>query len=205
MKPLPIFVVIAIALLACCAAPAAALFELYDVQVEPPDASLPPGTPVNVTAMIRPIPTDSFQTFIAWNYIRLSTDLEDPRWNVIVHEDHVQVPVGPTTSENVVEIEGTLLSHPIGTNVTVNIQLDGRVPANATGELTLLQAEEVDQGTVVGPVQVVSVSIAPGAANVSVLPTETVPATTPTKAALPLVVVLAGVLVALMVFGRRRG
>jgi hypothetical protein len=154
--------------------------------------------------MIKPIPTDSFQTFIAWNYIRLSTNLEDPRWNVIVHENKVVVPVVPI-SENVVEIEGVLLSHPIGTNVTVNIQLEGRVPGSATGQLTLLQAEEVDQKTVIGPVQVISVSIAPDTtAGVSPSPTETVPTTTPTKAALPPITALAGVLVALGVFGRKK-
>jgi hypothetical protein len=108
-------------------------------------------------------------------------------------------------SENVVEIEGVLLSHPIGTNVTVNIQLEGQVPGDATGSLTLLQAEEIDQGKVVGPVQVISVLITPsGTANVSSPPTETVPVTTPTKAALPFVTVLAGVIAALMVLGRKR-
>ena len=202
MKLSSISMILAIVLLIGTAAPATALFEMYDVQVEPPDASLPPGTPVNITAMIRPIPTDSFQTFIKWNSIRLSTELEDPRWNVTVHENQVQVPVGPTTSENIVSIEGTLLSHPIGTNVTVDIQLDGLVADTAAGTLTVLQAEEMDQGKVVGPVQVVSVIIAP--ANVSAPPTETVPATTPTKAALPLVLVLAGVIAALGILGRKR-
>jgi hypothetical protein len=205
MKLSSISMILAIVLLIGIAAPAAALFELYNVQVEPPDASLPPGTPVNITAMIRPIPTDSFQTFITWNYIRLSTDLEDPRWNVMTHANAIQVPVGPTTSENIVDIEGTLLSHPINTNVTVNIQLDGRVPGNATGPLTVLKAEEIDQGKVVGPVQVVSVFIAPsGATNISAPPTGTVPATTPTKAALPLVLVPAGVVAALGILGRKR-
>jgi hypothetical protein len=205
MKPSSICVIIAIVLLIGSAAPASALFELYDVQVEPPDATLPPGTMVNVTAMIRPIPTDSFQTFIAWNSIRLSTDLEDPRWNVMTYADEIQVPVGPTTAENVVNIMGTLLSHPIGTNVSVSIQLDGKVPGNATGSLTLLQAEEMDQGKVVGPVQVVSVIIAPsGTANVSFPPTETVAATTPTKAIFPLVTVLAGVVAALGILGMKK-
>jgi hypothetical protein len=76
------------------------------------------------------------------------------------------------------------------------------VPGNATGSLTLLQAEEMDQGKVVGPVQVVSVIIAP--ANVSPPPTKTVPATTPTKAALPLVLVLAGVIAALGILGKKK-
>ena len=205
MKPSLICMIIAIVLLIGSAAPATALFELYDVQVEPPDASLPPGTPVNITAMIRPIPTDSFQTFIKWNSIRLSTELEDPRWNVVTSANGHQVPVGPTTSENVVSIEGTLLSHPIDTNVTVSIQLDGRVADSAAGPLTLLQAEELDQGKVVGPVQVVSVIIAPsGTANVSLPLTETVPATTPTKASIPLVLVLAGVIAALGILGREK-
>jgi hypothetical protein len=200
-------VLFALVLLACCITPASALFELYDVQVTPPDATLPPGTMVNLTAMIRPIPPDAFQTFIAWNALNLSTELAEPRWNVVTHADDRSVPVTRIYG-NVVVVEGTLLSYPIDTNVSVSVQLDGQVPATAVNQsLTILQVEETDQGRVVGPEAVVAVFIAPSEVpNVTSPPTVEYlePATTPTRTRLSLVPVLAGVLGALAVLGRRK-
>jgi hypothetical protein len=194
-------------LLACCMAPASALFDLHDVQVIPPDAALPPGTLVNLTAIIKPIPPDSFQTFISWNTLNLSTELAEPRWNVVTLADERQVPVTRIYG-NVVMIEGTLLSYPVGTNVSVSVQLDGQVPVPAVNQsLTLLRVEEMDQGKVVGPEQVVTVLIAPATVpEVSPAQTETShePATPPTKAGLTFVSVLSGVFAAFAVLGRQK-
>ncbi|MGB4236183.1 MAG: hypothetical protein WBJ52_09005 [Methanoregulaceae archaeon] len=130
--------------------PAAATISLQEERVAPHGDSLPAGTQVNTSAIIRIIPqgpttfTESF-TFV------LSTDLERAGWNVVVMVDGNPAKVIPQTGKYVF-INGYLLSYPTNRDVTVSATLEGMVPDLADGTpFRIIQAEELNnQGQSIG-------------------------------------------------------
>lgn len=142
--------IIFLAILAILISPSTAFISLKDVQVIPPDTSIPVTTTVNATGIIQIIPQGP-TTFVEGYTLVLSTDLERARWNIVVLVDGEQAAVIPKES-NFVFINGFLLSYPTTRDVAVSVQVDGTVPAlqNAT-PFRVMQAEELNnQGRVVG-------------------------------------------------------
>lgn len=209
MNPLQTRFLITLALLALTIAPASALYILQDVQVTPATESLPSGTLVKTTAMIEIIPPGPTTTFVEWDNLVLSTELSDPRWNVVVLVDDRQVVMNPEDGP-VMNVPGYLLSYPVNKQVAVAVQLDGQVPPSQDQRpFTVLKVEELnDRGEMVdGPAEVVTRIIASPATPLQPLPTtegaQESPAT-PTKAGVSLVPVVAGLLATLAIVGRRK-
>jgi hypothetical protein len=209
MNPLQTRFLITLALIVIIIAPASALYKLDDVQVTPAAESLPSGTLVNTTAMIEIIPPGPTTTFVEWDNLVLSTELSDPRWNVVVLVDDRQVVMNPEEGP-VMNVPGYLLSYPVNKQVAVAVQLDGQVPPSQDQRpFTVLRVEELnDRGeTVGGPAEVVTRIIAPPATPLQPLPTTQgamQPPATPTKAGVSLVPVIAGLLASLAVLGRMK-
>jgi len=209
MNPLHTRFLITLALLALIIAPASALYELQDVQVTPATESLLSGTVVNTTAVIGIIPPGPTTTFVEWDNLVLSTELSDPRWNVVVLVDDRQVVMNPEEGP-VMNVPGYLLAYPVDKQVAVAVQLDGQVPPSQDQRsFTVLKVEELnDRGeTVDGPAEVVTRIIASPATPLQPPPTtEDAPEspTTPTKAGVSLVPVIAGLLVTLAILGRMK-
>jgi hypothetical protein len=204
---------ITLTLLAFIIAPASALYKLQDVQVLPAAESFPSGTWINITTMIALIPPGPTTTFVIWDNLVLSTELSEPRWNVVVlvnepsnNRSH-QVVVTPAEGP-VVTIPGYLLSYPTDKNVSIRVQLDGQVPPSPDQRpFTVLKVEELnDRGEMVGgPAEIVTRIIAPSATPLQPLPTTqgTIqPPATPTEAGVSLIPVIAA-LVATMAILRR--
>jgi hypothetical protein len=205
--------IILLAILAILITPCSAFLSLQDVQVIPPDASLPVATVVNATGVIQIIPQGP-TTFIEGYTLVLSTDLERARWNVIVLVDGNQAAVIPKEG-NFVFINGFLLSYPTNRDVAVSVQVNGTVPElQDDTPFRVLQAEELNnQGQVVGDSEEVAVRTV---MNRGTLPSQTpdggiittvvtVPVPTTTKAGISIAPVITMVFLVLVMVRRKSG
>lgn len=141
--------IILLVILAVLVIPCSGSISLQEVQVTPPDASIPVGAGVNATGQIRIIPQGP-TTYIEGYTLVLSTDLDRAWWNVVVLVDGNQAAVIPKAG-NFVFINGFLLSYPTNQDVAVSVQVEGKVPGlpDAT-PFRVMQAEELNnQGRVV--------------------------------------------------------
>jgi len=130
--------------------PAAATISLHEERVAPHGDSLPAGTQVNTSAIIRIIPQGPTTFTESYTFV-LSTDLERAGWNVVVMVDGNPAKVIPQTGKYVF-INGYLLSYPTNRDVTVSATLEGMVPDLADGTpFRIIQAEELNnQGQSIG-------------------------------------------------------
>jgi len=206
---------ITLAFLAFIISPASALYELQDLQVLPAAESLPPGTLTNITTTIVLIPPGPTTTFVIWDNLVLSTELSEPRWNVVVQVHELaknrsrQVMVTPAQGP-VVTVPGYLISYPTNNNVSVRVQIDGQVPPSQNQRpFTVLKVEELNDRdeTVEGPAENVTRIIAPSATPLQSLPTTqgTVqPSATPTQAGVSLIPVIAALVVTVAILRRMK-
>ena len=206
---------ITLAFLAFIIAPVSAGYELEDLQVLPAAESLPPGTLTNTTTTIVLIPPGPTTTFVIWDNLVLSTELSEPRWNVVVQVHELaknrsrQVAVTPAQGP-VVTVPGYLISYPTNNNVSVRVQLDGQVPSSQDQRpFTVLKVEELnDRGeTVEVPAKIVTRNITPPATPLQSLPTTqgtTQPPATPTKAGVSLIPVIAALVVTVAILRRMK-
>jgi hypothetical protein len=203
--------IILLAILAILITPCSAFLSLQDVQVIPPEVSLPVHTVVNATGVIQIIPQGP-TTFIEGYTLVLSTDLERARWNVMVLVDGNQAAVIPKEG-NFVFINGFLLSYPTNRDVVVSVQVNGTVPELQDGTpFRVMQAEELNnQGQVVGETEEVTVRTV---MNRGILPSQTpdggmittvvtVPVATTTKAGISIAPILAVLFLVIMMVGRK--
>jgi len=203
--------IILLAILAILITPCSAFLSLQDVQVIPPEVSLPVHTVVNATGVIQIIPQGP-TTFIEGYTLVLSTDLERARWNVMVLVDGNQAAVIPKEG-NFVFINGFLLSYPTNQDVAVSVQVNGTVPELQDGTpFRVMQAEELNnQGQVVGDSEEVTVRTV---MNRGILPSQTpdggiittvvtVPVPTTTKAGISIAPILAVLFLVIMMVGRK--
>ena len=203
--------IILLAILAILITPCSAFLSLQDVQVIPPEVSLPVHTVVNATGVIQIIPQGP-TTFIEGYTLVLSTDLERARWNVMVLVDGNQAAVIPKEG-NFVFINGFLLSYPTNRDVAVSVQVNGTVPELQDGTpFRVMQAEELNnQGQVVGDSEEVTVRTV---MNRGILPSQTpdggmittvvtVPVPTTTKAGISIAPILAVLFLVIMMVGRK--
>ncbi|NTW92814.1 MAG: hypothetical protein HGA40_05160 [Methanoregulaceae archaeon] len=205
--------IILLAILAILITPCSAFLSLQDVQVIPPEVSLPVHTVVNATGVIQIIPQGP-TTFIEGYTLVLSTDLERARWNVMVLVDGNQAAVIPKEG-NFVFINGFLLSYPTNRDVVVSVQVNGTVPELQDGTpFRVMQAEELNNhGQVVGDSEEVTVRTV---MNRGILPSQTpdggmittvvtVPVPTTTKAGISIAPVIAMVFLVLVMVRRKSG
>ncbi len=193
-------------------APVAATISLQNVQVIPPEESIPAGTLVNTTATTQIIPQGP-TTFIEGYTLVLSTDLENARWDTAVIVDGAPAAVLPKDGKFVF-INGYLLSYPTNKDVAVRVSVQGTVPVLADGTpFRVLQAEELNnQGQSVGDSEQVVVRsvinpgevtpVTPTAGEKTVVVTVPVPVTT-TRAGLSLVPLGGGIILTALLFLRR--
>ncbi|MDD1706973.1 MAG: hypothetical protein LUO81_02085, partial [Methanoregulaceae archaeon] len=113
--------IIFLVILAILISPSSAFIRLKDVQIIPPDTSIPAGTSINATGIIQIIPQGP-TTFIEGYTLVISTDLDRARWNVVVLVDGEQAAVIPKDS-NIVFVNGFLLSYPTNRDVAISVQV----------------------------------------------------------------------------------
>ncbi len=125
------------------AAPAVAFYTLENVTTSPPDAVVRAGDPLRLTASAGIIPQGS-TTYLEGYTLVLSTELEQPFWEVYVMVDGRKAAVFQKTSPTVF-ISGYLLSYPTTKDVEVRIILDGIAPVREKGSsFIVLKAIELN-------------------------------------------------------------
>lgn len=169
------------ALLFIVASPAAATVVLSTVSVMP-DAPLAPGTQQNVVATYAIIPSGS-TTFAPGHSLQMQTNLTGATWTIQVTLDGRDA-ARQTASGSTAFVNGELLSYGTNRDIGIIVTVDGTVPANASGSLTVLTVKELDNGGNVVPGSILAISqpvAGPATPQATcVLPTLTPPlATTP--------------------------
>ncbi len=176
MSPLVIgFLILAVFV----AAPAVATTYVEDVALSPQVAAVPPGTPMNLTCSIL-LSSSGAQTFVPGHVLVLSTGLDRASFSIQVYVDRRPAAFIPGTGP-VVFVNGYLLAYPSSQDVSVAVAMSGYVPESASGTVTVLQIEELDNSGIVIPASVFTVN---QAVSGPVTTTETVPPTitvTPSK------------------------
>ncbi|OPX68865.1 MAG: hypothetical protein A4E38_01673 [Methanoregulaceae archaeon PtaB.Bin108] len=186
----PLRIIQALFLLTILFLPVLAGHPIENITLIPGADSLPEGLPVNLSATIRIIPPGPTTTFVEWDELVLSTELDNPHWDIAAIADQRRVAVTPAEGQ-VVKVPGYLLSYSPDRQVSVSVSLGGTVPSvkEPRSFVVLSVDEQNDRG----------VSVYGSADNVSrtAIPfTWSQPSTTPspTQAAISSVAVLAALL-----------
>jgi hypothetical protein len=206
-------IIIFLTILTMLISPGSALTSLQNVQVIPPDASIPVASALNASGTLQIIPQGP-TTYIEGYTLVLSTDLENARWNIVVLVDGNQAAVMPKQG-SFVFINGFLLSYPTNQDVAVSFQIEGMVPPlpDAT-PFRVIQAEELNnQGQVVGDSEqvVIRTVMNPGTPQSqtpnggTATTVVTVPVPTTTKAGISIAPILAVLLLILVMVRRKSG
>ena len=176
-----LFIPVSLALLFILVSPGAATVVLSTVSFVP-DAPLAPGGQQQVVATYAIIPSGS-TTFAPGHSLQMQTDLTGAQWTIQVTLDRRDA-ARQTASGSTAFVNGELLSYGTNRDIGIVVTVDGTVPANASGSLTVLTVKELDNGgkNVPGSILAVSQPVAGTATPpaTSILPTLTPPlATTP--------------------------
>jgi hypothetical protein len=134
--------------------PAAAALVISDVSVTP-DPPLVPGGLQHVVATYAVIPSGA-STFAPGHSLQVQTDLAGAVWAVQVTLNGRNA-ARQTASGSVVFVNGEILSYSTENDVGMVVTVDGTVPANATGSLTVLQARELDNAGNIVPGSILAV------------------------------------------------
>jgi len=167
--------------------PAAATFTLSAVSYAP-NPPLVIGGQQQVTAAYYIGPSGS-TTFIKGHELQMQTGLVNARWNIQVLQNGRNA-AQQSASGSAAFVNGEILSYPNSNDVSLQVTVDGVVPQPQSGQVMLLQAEEIDTTGNVVPGSVITLSqpVAgqPVTAVPTVLPTLTppviIPSPQPTKA-----------------------
>lgn len=164
------------------ASPAAASLVLSTVSFAP-DAPLVPGSRQQVVATYAIIPSGS-TTFAPGHSLQMQTDLTGAQWSIQVTLDGRdaarQTPAGSAAFVN-----GEILSYPTSRDIGLVVTIDGTVPANSSGLLTVLTLRELDNGGNAVPGSVLAIS-QPVAGPATPPATSALPTLTPLLATAPL-------------------
>jgi hypothetical protein len=183
MTRCPLIVPLLVVLCIFLVFPAAATLVLSDVAFTP-NAPLTPGGQQQVVAKYAIIPSGS-TTFARGHSLQMQTNLTRAQWTVQVTLDGRDA-ARQTASGSSAFVNGEILSYSTEHDVGIVVTIDGTVPADAYGSLTVLTVHELDNGgnsipgSVLAVSQPVTGSVTP-AATTSVIPT-----LTPTLATTPL-------------------
>ncbi|MDD1717771.1 MAG: hypothetical protein LUO88_01730 [Methanoregulaceae archaeon] len=172
-------IIVLVLLAVCIAAPAGATAYVEDVAVTPGASAVPPGTAMNMTCTIL-LSSSGAQTFVPGHTLVLSTGLERSSFSIQAYVDRRPAVFIPGTGP-VVFVNGYLLAYPSSQDVSVAVAMSGSVPGDASGSITILQVEELDNSGIVIPTSVFEIN---QTVSQAVTATTTVPPTfsiTPTK------------------------
>lgn len=172
-------VIIPLGILLLLVLPATASVVLSTVSFAP-DAPLAPGQKQQVTATYAIVPAGS-TTFARGHSLQMQTNLSGAAWNIQVTVDGRDA-ARQTVSGSVAFVNGEILSYPTTRDVGLVVTIDGTVPADASGSLTVLTVKELDNGgnAVPGSELAINQPVAGGSTQIptTVLPTLTPPLVT---------------------------
>lgn len=151
--------------------PANAGLALYDISFAP-DAPLVPGARQGVAATYAVIPT-----FSRGHEIQIETGLLHAQWTMQVTLDGRDA-ARQTASGSAAFVNGALLSYSTDQDVGLVVTVDGSVPPDASGSLSVLQLTEIDNAGNVVPGSVLTIS-QPVAGPASPAATSVIPPLTP--------------------------
>ncbi len=114
----------------CLVLPCSASYSIRDVTITPLSDSYPSGRSLTTSAALPIIPAGP-TTYIEGYSLKLSTDLDQARWNVRVLVDGRQAAVFEKSGTTLF-MNGYLLSYPVTSDVEVRVTLEGTVPPPAT-------------------------------------------------------------------------
>jgi hypothetical protein len=142
-------------LLLVIAAPAAASQVLTGVSCDP-NPPLQPGGHQHMVAKYMINPSGS-TTFPKGHNLQMQTDLVNAPWTIQVIVDGTNA-ARQTASGSAAFVNGAILSYPTNHDISFTVTIDGTVPDTATGTVTLLNMEEIDNTGNVVPGSVIPVS-----------------------------------------------
>jgi hypothetical protein len=148
-----------------------------------PSAPLVPGGQQQVVATYTVIPSGS-TTFARGHSLQMLTDLTRVQWTIQVTLDGRNA-ARQTASGSAAFVNGEILSYSTDHDVGIVVTIDGTVPSDASGSLTVLTVEELDNGGNVIPGSVLAVS-QPVTGTASPLATSVIPTLTQPLATTPL-------------------
>jgi len=170
---IPVF----LAIILLFVSPANAGLVLSDVSFAP-DAPLVPGAQQGVAATYAVIPT-----FSRGHELQIETGLLNAQWTMQVTLDGRDA-ARQTASGSAAFVNGALLSYSTDHDVGLVVTVDGSVPQDASGSLTILKLTEIDNAgnAIPGSALTISQPVAGPASPVatSVIPTLTPPLVTTT-------------------------
>jgi hypothetical protein len=162
--------------------PAAATLVLSDISFSP-DGPLAPGAQQHAVVTCAIIPSGS-ETFARGHSLQIQTDLSGAIWTIQVRLDGSDA-ARQAASGPVAFVNGEILAYPTNRDVGVIVTVDGTVPANATGSLTVLQAKELDNAGNIVPGSILAVGQPVAGATIPPSPSQ-MPALTSQMATTPL-------------------
>jgi len=121
------------------AGPAAAAQILTGTSLAP----VPPLVPGGQQQLVAAYAIVSGTTFPKDHEIQMQTGLADARWTLQVILDGNNA-ARQTAAGNAAFLNGPLLAYPVNRDVSFTVTVSGIVPPGASGQLTLLQLEEID-------------------------------------------------------------
>ncbi len=148
--------IVLLLLLLCTAGPAAATSYVEDVVIYPGTPAVAPGSAMNLTCSIL-LSSSGAQTFVPGHMLVLSTGLERSSFTIQVYVDRRPAAFLPGAGP-VVFVNGYLLAYPSSQDVSVAVAMSGLVPADASGTVTLLRIEELDNSGMVLPTSVFEIN-----------------------------------------------
>lgn len=160
--------------------PIAATYTLSDVSYNP-NPPLVIGGQQQVTATFYIGPSGS-TTFIKSHELQMQTDLVNARWNIQVIQNGRNAAQQSATG-SAAFVNGEILSYPNNNDISLQVTVNGVVPQTQSGQVMVLQVEEIDNSNNVVPGSVIMLSqpVAgqPATAVQTVLPTLTPPIVIP--------------------------
>ena len=135
--------------------PVAATLSLSDVSFTP-NPPMVPAQAQHVSATIIIIPSGG-TTFASGHEIQLLTNLEKGQWIIQVMVDGIPA-ARQTAQGNAAFINGVALAYSTTRDVSIVIDVEGTVPADAGPNLMVIQAEELDNNGSIVPGSVITIT-----------------------------------------------
>ncbi len=201
---------LAMALVLFLVTPVAATYTLSSVSYVP-NPPLVIGGQQQVTATFYIGPSGA-TTFIKGHELQMQTDLTNARWNIQVLQNGRNA-AQQSASGSAAFVNGALLSYSNNNDISLQVTVNGVVPQTQSGQVMVLNVEEIDNSNNVVPGSVITLSqpVAgqPVTAVQSALPTLTPPIITlPSQTKTSGFTMTAGILalgLAIIVMARRDG
>ncbi len=150
------FTIVLLILFVCTTGHAAATSYVEDIVVSPETPAVSPGSAMNLTCSIL-LSSSGAQTFVPGHTLVLSTGLDRSSITMQVYVDRRPAAFLPGTGP-IVFVNGYLLAYPSSQDVSVAVAMSGLVPADASGTVTVLRIEELDNSGIIIPASVFEIN-----------------------------------------------